>query len=171
MEAHIATLVEQARSLAVYWHADQRYGDLPYIVHLDAVAQCLAELGAPAWQIAAAYLHDLLEDTACPEEVIESTFGAEVLRWVRAVSGRGANRKEKLAHILRMLANCPEAALLKLADRYANVSAAILNGETGLLQMYRKEQPHYAKLFAQANAGLAAKLERLLDPSAISCAG
>lgn len=53
--------VETARGIALEAHQGQKYGDLPYAVHVLDVAAMLAPLG-PRFQ-ALAYVHDVLEDT------------------------------------------------------------------------------------------------------------
>jgi (p)ppGpp synthase/HD superfamily hydrolase len=50
------------RDLALRYHGEQRYGDHPYGVHLDAVVEILREYGHEAL-VPAGYLHDTLEDT------------------------------------------------------------------------------------------------------------
>ena len=59
------TLIEEARNFAIKAHGHQKYGDSPYVVHLDAVAGTLERFGhaGDTNLIAAAYLHDTLEDT------------------------------------------------------------------------------------------------------------
>jgi (p)ppGpp synthase/HD superfamily hydrolase len=155
--------VKAARQFALEWHGGQMWDDLPYIEHLDRVAALLTSLGAETWQIVAAYLHDILEDTACPESLIEQKFGTKVLAWVKAVSGNGANRKEKQADIVRKLqADTTGATLLKLGDRLVNVRKCVEDQDEKLLKMYRKDVPLYAELFAKASPVLNAELNRLL---------
>lgn len=151
-----------ARDFAVEWHGDRPYGEEKYVVHLDRVAAILRKLGAPEWHIIAAYLHDVLEDTYCPIELIEQRFGYDVRRWVFAVTGEGKNRKERRQSILAKLAIEPDAALLKLCDRLANVEYSVEKGDVKKLAMYRKELPLYDALFEAVSPELNAKLRRLL---------
>jgi (p)ppGpp synthase/HD superfamily hydrolase len=158
--------VTAARQFALEWHADQMWGNLPYIVHLDRVAALLASLGAETWKIVAAYLHDILEDTDCPKALIGQKFGNMVLAWVEAVSGEGANRTEKQADIVRRLqADTTGATLLKLSDRLVNVRKCAEDGNEKLLKMYRKDVPLYAELFAKASPALNEELNQLLAVS------
>lgn len=155
--------IAAAREFALKWHAGQMWGDQPYIVHLDAVAGLLHSIGAPVWQIVAAYLHDIIEDPKCPKELIEQLFGLMVLTWVWAVTGIGDNRKERQQDIVRKLeADTTGAALLKLADRLINVRKCVETGDQRLLKMYRKEQPVYEALFAKANKAWNDELNALL---------
>ena len=52
----------KARELAMRSHGDQKYGEHPYIVHLDAVADICYPYGQNA--VIIAFLHDTLEDTS-----------------------------------------------------------------------------------------------------------
>lgn len=156
--------IQAARRFAIEWHGDQKYGEQPYVVHLDQVAAFLIALGALPWQICAAYLHDILEDTDCPPELMEQTFGSKVLQWVRAVTGVGANRKERQQSIVKQLQDDTSgAALLKLADRFVNVRTSVEQGNTGKLKMYRKDVPLYAALFEAVSPELNGRLNRLFQ--------
>jgi (p)ppGpp synthase/HD superfamily hydrolase len=153
-----------ARQFALKWHAGQMWGDLPYIEHLDEVAELLASRGAEVWQIVAAYLHDILEDPKCPESEILRLFGQQVLDWVVLVSGFGTNRKEKQKNIVdKLRQDKTGAARLKLADRLVNVRKCVRDGNIQLLKMYRKDAEPYGELFAAADAEWAAELNRLLE--------
>jgi (p)ppGpp synthase/HD superfamily hydrolase len=159
--------VRIARQFALEWHGNKMWGDLPYIEHLDRVAALLRSLGAEIWQIVAAYLHDILEDTDCLEALIGQLFGTKPLSWVKAVTGNGSNRKEKQADIIRKLqADETGATLLKLCDRLVNVRKCVEEGNEKLLKMYRKDVPLYAELFAKASPALNEELNRLLAVTA-----
>jgi GTP diphosphokinase / guanosine-3',5'-bis(diphosphate) 3'-diphosphatase len=57
-------LLEHAFEVSAYYHRDQRRrSGEPYITHPIAVAQILADLGMTTPTIAAALLHDTVEDT------------------------------------------------------------------------------------------------------------
>lgn len=106
-------------------HKSQRYGDLPYHVHLDAVVAILKEHDATEQQIAAGWLHDVIEDTELIYQDIEREFGAEVASLVDAVSGEGSDREAHTSAIYRKLKKHPAACVVKLADRIANVEACL----------------------------------------------
>jgi guanosine-3',5'-bis(diphosphate) 3'-pyrophosphohydrolase len=63
----------------------RKSGD-PYITHPLAVAMILAELGMTPVTLAAALLHDVVEDTDIPLSDIERDFGAEVAHMVNGVT-------------------------------------------------------------------------------------
>jgi (p)ppGpp synthase/HD superfamily hydrolase len=143
----MADLEARARAFAIKGHGEQRYGDRPYSVHLEAVRAVLRDFGHGGELAIAAWLHDVVEDTPTSLDEIRLGFGDEVAALVWAVTGIGANRKERNASAYVKIRNHPRAATLKLADRIANVEAS-----RGMEKhaMYRKEWPG----FRDALAGL-----------------
>lgn len=140
--------MDDYRQFAVDAHGDQMYGEHPYSYHLLKVSEVLLDFGylEDKWQ-AAAWLHDVLEDTETSADDISSRFGFEVLNLVWAVTGEGKNRKEKQASIIHKLHALKEACVLKLADRIANLEACICEHNTqGKMSMYYKELPAFEKV-------------------------
>lgn len=133
-------LERAARRFAEERHAGQRYGDCPYLVHLDAVRCVLQDFGYGGALGAAAWLHDVVEDTPTSRDEVASRFGEEVASLVWAVTGIGRNRKERCSSAYEKIRAHPAAATLKLADRIANVEAS--RGSRRLL-MYRAEWPAF----------------------------
>lgn len=155
-------LDDSAREFASAWHAGQTWGAYPYLEHLDRVAQVLKSLGCAPWQVAAAYLHDILEDTNCPQSLIEEKFGQNVLAWAWACTGHGNSRAAQQCDIVRKLqADDTGASLLKLADRLVNVRKSVEDRNLKLVEMYKKEQPLYDELFKNASPALHAELLEL----------
>lgn len=121
-------LVAEAEKFAVLAHAGQEYGDHPYIVHPAAVAGVLRRFGVVDENLlAAAYLHDTMEDTGTKYQDLLDIFGKDVAELVYAVTNElGRDRQEKAAKTLpKTAAAGPRAVMLKLADRIANVQACI----------------------------------------------
>ena len=119
-------------------HAGQRYGHLPYSVHLDAVADVLREFGRGDDPVlmSAAYLHDAIEDQGVTREQIAERFGERVADIVDAVSDPpGADRNARKAAAYPRIRDLDDAVTVKLADRIANVQAG-----GPLREMYRREQ-------------------------------
>ena len=159
-----------ARAFAIRAHGDQKYGDLPYSAHLDDVADVVSRMEVPEGQSpwsfrAAAYLHDVLEDTETTRWRLSNAFGPQVADLVHAVTDEpGPNRKaRKAATYPKIRAFGTAAVALKLADRIANVRRCVEAGG-GLLEMYRKEQREFrAALFREGELTEAwAELEDLL---------
>jgi len=75
-------LEDRARAFATAAHAAvkqlRKYTGEPYIVHPAAVAEIVKSVRHTPEMIAAAWLHDVVEDTGVTLEAIESEFGADV---------------------------------------------------------------------------------------------
>lgn len=161
-------LVAMARAVAVVAHGDQKYGEAPYVAHLDAVAELVRGYG-PQY-VTVAYLHDTLEDTDLRYAQIAGMFGEYVAECVELVSDEGgrnrAARKAATNAKLAALTRDHDVALIvKAADRLANVRAG------GKVDMYRKE--HAAFRAACYREGLCPEIwaeldARLSDPIGVS---
>ncbi len=135
-------LIERAYRVAERAHRGQdRASGEPYIQHCLAVASILNNLGAPPAAIAAALLHDTVEDTNITLKDLERDFGAEVARLVDGVTkltqlprvskreGRGkaerTSRAELAQETLRKtflaMGEDVRVVLIKLADRLHNM--------------------------------------------------
>ena len=133
-------MINRAKTIALAAHGTQTYGAFPYVVHLAAVEEVVSRFGfGHDDEIrAAAWLHDILEDTVFVKETLEMEFGERVANMVWAVTdGEGANRKERKAAVYPKIRANGHALVIKLADRIANVEAG------GKVEMYRKEQPTF----------------------------
>jgi hypothetical protein len=115
-------LASHALTLALERHREQvRDGDrAPFVLHPLEVALSLHLLGYRDAVVAAAVLHDILEDTPTAPEDIEELFGSEVAELVQAVSEdaeidddleRKAALRDQVAHKSR------EAAAIFVADK------------------------------------------------------
>ena len=82
-----AALIDKAYEYASYAHSYQiRASGDPYLVHCVSVAKNLAELKIDPATIAAALLHDILEDTLVTEQELIKEFGEEVVSLVKGVT-------------------------------------------------------------------------------------
>ena len=163
-------LAMRARAFALVMHAGQLYDGKPYIFHLDRVAELAWEAWGCEQLVAAAYLHDVIEDTSCDASRLAMLFGIRIATNVYSVTGVGETRKEKQQSIVRKLQSMFDARKLKLVDRVANVEYSLLTGNAKKLAMYRKEAPIYRELFASLNHPLALRLDAmLLAPSEGLC--
>jgi transcriptional regulator with XRE-family HTH domain len=118
------TLADDARAFAVAAHGEQRYGDHPYAVHLDAVAQLAQPFGEEA--VAVAYLHDTVEDTDATLEDVGRRFGPRVAACVALLTDApGANRGERKTKTYAKLAQVQGPSELALvvnaADRLVSL--------------------------------------------------
>lgn len=134
------TKVKEAAYLAIAQHGTQTYDGHPYYYHLEQVVDVLKEFGfTEDVYIISGYLHDTLEDTSISYNDIKKQFGLEVAEIVYAVTDElGRNRKErKLKTYPKIKAN-PNAIIVKLADRIANLRNS-LKMKPEMATMYSKE--------------------------------
>ncbi len=124
-------LIRQAFEVAVEAHSEQRRktGE-PYIYHPIAVAKIVAyEIGLGATSIAAALLHDVVEDTHYTIEDIEQLFGETIARIVNGLTKISRLNKDKDVSIqaenfrkmLLTLHDDVRVILIKIADRLHNM--------------------------------------------------
>ena len=124
-------LIRHAFDVAVEAHSEQRRktGE-PYIYHPIAVAKIVAyEIGLGATSIAAALLHDVVEDTHYTIEDIEQLFGETIARIVNGLTKISRLNKDKDVSIqaenfrkmLLTLHDDVRVILIKIADRLHNM--------------------------------------------------
>lgn len=125
----------EARMVSIQAHGNQTYdGIFPYKKHLDDVVEVLKRFGYSGKYIIAAYLHDIIEDTSLSYNKVKKYFGEEVAEMVYCVTDElGRNREEKKRKTLPKTASNPDAIILKLGDRIANIEHG------GKIDMYAKE--------------------------------
>jgi len=144
-------MIQSYRMIAIMAHGDQRYGDFPYAVHLAHVESILEEFGysTDVWK-AAAWLHDVFEDTQYPREQVRNTFGDRVHNIAWACSGFGDNRAARNLCIKEKILALPEAAIVKCADRIANVEFSANTRKSGMVDKYKKEMESF-ETYIRAN--------------------
>ncbi|MGK0422073.1 MAG: GTP pyrophosphokinase [Polaribacter sp.] len=124
-------LIRKAFEIAVDAHSEQRRktGE-PYIFHPIAVAKIVAmEIGLGATSIAAALLHDVVEDTKYTIDDMEQLFGETIARIVNGLTKISRLNKEQDASIqaenfrkmLLTLHDDVRVILIKIADRLHNM--------------------------------------------------
>ena len=129
-------LIERAYALAEKAHDGQmRASGGPYVQHCVAVANILTEFHLDAPTIAAALLHDTLEDTTVTREDLLAQFGNEVTALVEGVTKLGQfdqlspgesrsydeRELESLRKMFLAMVDDPRVVLIKLADRLHNL--------------------------------------------------
>ncbi|WP_114203019.1 RelA/SpoT family protein [Janibacter anophelis] len=121
------SMIERAYDVAERAHRGQsrKSGD-PYITHPLAVTTILAELGMTPVTLAAALLHDTVEDTEYSLDELEEEFGAEVAKLVDGVTKLdkvtyGDNAQaETVRKMIVAMARDIRVLVIKLADRLHN---------------------------------------------------
>lgn len=129
----------EARMAAVKAHSNQTYADIfPYEKHLDDVVDVLKRFGYSGKFIVAGYLHDSMEDDAISYNDLKRHFGVDVAEIVFCCTDElGRNRKEKKEKTLPKTASNPDAIIVKLADRIANIE------QGGKVGMYAEEYEEF----------------------------
>ncbi|WP_207344041.1 bifunctional (p)ppGpp synthetase/guanosine-3',5'-bis(diphosphate) 3'-pyrophosphohydrolase [Arthrobacter sp. E3] len=120
-------LIQRAFSVAEKYHEGQKRksGD-PYITHPVAVATILAEMGMTGSTLAAALLHDTVEDTTYTLDELEREFGTEIMLLVDGVTKLdkvefgAAAQAETVRKMVIAMAKDIRVLVIKLADRLHN---------------------------------------------------
>lgn len=148
-------LISQARDFAIARHAYQtrKYTGEPYHVHLSGVADLVASVPHTPQMIAAAWLHDTVEDTGTTGEEILQLFGSLIASYVAALTdpltpADGNRAFRKACYRNRIADAAPECKTIKLADLIDNTGSIV------------KHDPKFAKVYLREKAEL---LEVLRD--------
>ena len=155
-------LVEDARDFAERAHKGQtrKYTGAAYIVHPVAVAASVAGVGADDETVAAALLHDVLEDTGCTAARLARLFGVRVARIVMQVTNpststwaTGNRAARKRMDRLHLRSACPEAKTIKLADVIDNVES-IKEHDPKFARVYLREKRLLLPFLREGNTSL-----------------
>lgn len=142
------SLVERAREFATMKHNEigqvRKYTGEPYICHPEAVVALVKTVPHTDEMLAAAWLHDTVEDTNCSFSELERLFGSDVASLVEMLTdvskpedGNRAVRKAiDRAHTATAT---PEAKTIKLADLLDN-SVSIIDNDPRFAKVYMKEK-------------------------------
>lgn len=121
-------LLQQAYEKAAALHEGQsRRSGEPYITHPVAVTEILAELGMTVPTLAAALLHDTVEDCGYELDALRQDFGDEVARLVDGVTKLDrvkygeASTAETVRKMVVAMAKDIRVLVIKLADRLHNM--------------------------------------------------
>ena len=123
-------ILEKAYKYACKAHKNQkRVSGIDYIFHPVSVAYILVELGMDTPTVAAALLHDVIEDTEITKDDIVKNFGEEIASLVDGVtklrkmpsSSREEEQAENVRKILLATSQDIRVIMVKLADRLQNM--------------------------------------------------
>ena len=121
-------VLQRAYEVSAYLHRDQlRRSGEPYITHPIAVALILAELGMTVPTLAAALLHDAVEDTEYSLDELREDFGAEIAALVDGVTKLDrvkygeTSAAETVRKMVIAMARDVRVLVVKLADRLHNM--------------------------------------------------
>src|SRR5579872_695482 len=169
----------------VYDWADQAHGEqkrasgVAYIEHPLAAAEILAELEMDRATLAAALLHDVVEDTVVTSEQVASTFGTEIATLVEGVTkltripyqSKEDAQVENLRKMFLAMAKDIRVIIIKLADRLDNMRTLSSLPEQKRLSIARETIEIYAPIAHRLGMWkIRSELEdlclRYLDPEA-----
>ena len=123
-------MLDKAYQLAERAHSGQfRRSGEPYICHPLHVAMLLVDLGMDTESLAAALMHDVVEDTSVTLDELESQFGADVAHMVDGVtkltkikfSSVEEQQAENLRKMLMAMSQDVRVMIIKLCDRLHNM--------------------------------------------------
>lgn len=126
----MSEIVERARIFALAAHAavgqTRKYTGEPYWHHLREVVEILSHnaIKHDDEMLAAAWLHDVLEDTAVTPELLRSIFGDEITSMVLSLTDTNdqGNRKQRVATSrVRLAVSSGRIQTIKLADVMSNI--------------------------------------------------
>lgn len=168
-------LVDRASRFAIKAHGRldhrRKYSLDPYPVHLQAVADLVASVGDDPEMIAAAWLHDTIEDTHATETELNERFGAAVARLVseltdvsQPIDGNRAIRKFiDRGHLAKA---SPRAQTIKLADLIDNCQD-ICRHDPEFAKIYLAEMASLLEVLREGNATLYSRAMTVLRESAL----
>ena len=166
MSMNTGFLVARADAFAALAHGSlnqrRKYSREPYIAHPRAVAEMVRGVPHTDEMLAAALLHDVVEDTRATLDDVRREFGSHVAGLVGELTERTSladgNRAVRKAIAERRLGRaCGEAKTVKLADLLDN-AASIVPNDPGFARVYLAEMQRLlfaleggdTRLFAQA---------------------
>lgn len=166
-------LIERARKYAIEAHRRidhvRRYSGQPYDVHLAAVAHLVGEVTDDAEMIAAAWLHDVVEDTPATLDDVERAFGADVARLVGELTdvsrpGDGNRALRKAIDRAHLAGASPRAKTVKLADLIDNCED-ICRHDPGFGRVFVGEMAALLDVLGAGDARLYARARTVLEES------
>lgn len=123
-----------AKLLATKYHAGQMYDDKPYVEeHIEAV---VASVEAGTTDVRApivAWLHDILEDTKCTEEILRALFEDNIVDAVVAITKKPDEPRQE--YLVRCRAN-PLARTVKIHDSACNLKANVIRYDAKRIKRY-----------------------------------
>ena len=164
-------IVRKAQTYAMAAHAavgqKRKYTGEPYIVHPAEVASIVASVpGSTPDMVAAAWLHDVIEDTGCTYTDIHIGFGADIaalVSWLTDVSKpEDGNRATRKRIDREHTAQAPsEAQTIKLADLISN-SRSIMQHDPEFAKTYLEEKRLLLEVLTKGDPGLHAEASKFV---------
>ena len=163
-------MVERARVFATAAHAAvgqlRKYTFEPYIVHPAEVVEILKTRPHDPEMLAAAWLHDVVEDTGVKWETIRAEFGSTVATYVDYLTNpsrpEDGNRAKRKAIDRDWIAGAPaEVKTVKLADLISNCSS-IVKYDASFAKTYLEEKRLMLEVLKEGDSVLWARAASIL---------
>lgn len=139
-------IIKRAADFAAQAHGTQKrkYTGDPYTVHTTAVAALVASVGLPDFAVAAAHLHDVVEDTPVTLDDIEERFGRIIRQLVCEVTdvskpSDGNRAQRKTLDRIHLAGGSGPAHSIKVADLIDN-SHSIMQHDPAFAKIYLAEK-------------------------------
>lgn len=166
------SVVKKAQVYAMAAHAAvgqrRKYTNEPYIVHPAEVAKMVADIPSSTEDmVAAAWLHDVIEDTGCTFTDVHMGFGIDIailVNWLTDVSkpedGNRARRKQiDLEHTAQAPA---EAQTIKVCDIISNIRSIVEHDEA-FARVYVPEKRRQLEILTKAEPDILARAYKELQ--------
>lgn len=160
------TLVTQAVIFAAQAHdgAARKGSEIPYIVHPMEVVAIASTMTDDPQVLAAAALHDVMEDCGVTFETLSERFGVRVARLVCEESQRVCGdpcltwNARKLGAVKRICGGCRAAKIIALSDKLSNMRAIsrdfARSGEAVFQRFHQRDKRRHAWYYRSCAVGL-----------------
>ena len=168
------TLVTQAAVFAAHAHdgATRKGSQIPYIVHPMEAAAIAATLTDDPHVVAAAMLHDVMEDCGVSFEELRARFGERVATLVRDESqsegpeSRASWGRRKREAVRRLARGSRDAKIICLSDKLSNMRAIFRDvgreGDAVFLRFNQHDKRQHAWYYRSCAALMEGELGRTL---------
>ena len=162
-------LVQRAILFATEAHQGQtrKYTGEPYIVHPLEVMEIVKTVSHTQEMLAAAVLHDVVEDTDVTLSDIWNEFGYKVRQLVAdltdiSVPSDGNRKARKHLDLIHTAKALPQSKTVKLADLISN-SKSITEHDPKFAKVYMKEKAALLKVLTEGDPTLYARAKKIVD--------
>jgi len=169
MQSDLLKVIRAAQFAAVKHSAQRRKGEAaePYVNHVLEVAHLVAEAGLDADVVAAALLHDTVEDTETSAVELDAAFGPLVTSMVLELTDDKSLPKAERnrLQVERSPHKSAGAQAIKTADKISNLRAILSSSPTDWSEQRKREYFDFAHAvvggLGQAPESLRAEFEAL----------
>ena len=155
--------MDKAEQFATKWHGSQvrKYTGEPYIAHCREIVEILKGVPHTEDMLAAAWLHDVLEDTECSSQTIYREFGFNVVSMVIALTdchkSIGNRAMRKGIDRRRLGRSSADVQTIKLADLISNTKS-IVEHDPKFAKVYLAEARMLLDVLVKGDASLRERL-------------